>query len=160
MSLLHPGLRLPLLLTTPLLLLPLAPLLHRRRPILCDSPDPLAKITSDLTSRYRGSNARTPDTRRSSAGGKARVVRQMSLGSVLGVLGGLGVSVFSKPLAVLIGLGIVVVQFIEARGIQVIPYSYFQRRFHSIDVQSLMLDNMAFKFSLGITFALATFAEF
>jgi uncharacterized membrane protein (Fun14 family) len=39
-----------------------------------------------------------------------KVVRQISMGSILGVLGGLGISIFSKPLALLIGLGIVLVQ--------------------------------------------------
>lgn len=39
-----------------------------------------------------------------------KVVRQISMGSILGVLGGLGISVFSKPLALLIGLGVVLVQ--------------------------------------------------
>jgi hypothetical protein len=32
------------------------------------------------------------------------------MGSILGVIGGLGISVFSKPLAVLIGLGIFALQ--------------------------------------------------
>jgi hypothetical protein len=39
-----------------------------------------------------------------------RAIRQVSMGSILGVFCGLGVSVFSKPLAILIGLGIFVLQ--------------------------------------------------
>lgn len=82
------------------------------------------------------------------------------MGSILGVLGGLGISVFSKPLAILIGLGIFVLQFVESRGIHIIPYSYLQRRFQSANVKSIVRDNVAFKLSFGLTFALAAFAEF
>jgi uncharacterized membrane protein (Fun14 family) len=39
-----------------------------------------------------------------------RAIRQVSMGSILGVICGLGISVFSKPLAILIGLGIFVLQ--------------------------------------------------
>jgi uncharacterized membrane protein (Fun14 family) len=39
-----------------------------------------------------------------------QAVRQISMGSILGVIGGLGISVFSKPLAILIGLGIFALQ--------------------------------------------------
>jgi hypothetical protein len=51
-------------------------------------------------------------------------------------------------------------QFIESRGIHIIPYSYLQRRFKSTNVRSLVQDNIAFKLSFGATFALAAFAEF
>jgi hypothetical protein len=51
-------------------------------------------------------------------------------------------------------------QFVESRGIHVIPYSFLQRRFKSTNVKSLVRDNVAFKLSFGLTFALAAFAEF
>jgi hypothetical protein len=79
-----------------------------RRPLLCDGPDPLTKITSDLKNRY-ASEAQTPIIKQSGAA-NPRAVRQISMGSIFGVLAGLGVSVFSKPLAILIGLGIVCLQ--------------------------------------------------
>ncbi|KAF2474328.1 uncharacterized protein BDR25DRAFT_301723 [Lindgomyces ingoldianus] len=156
MAFILPGLRRGLLLSTPLILS--TPLLLRQNNsiLLCDSPDPLTKITSDLKSRYM-SNARPTAA---STGRPNPNVRQISLGSILGVLGGLGVSVFSRPLAVLIGLGVVFVQFLESRGIHIIPYSYIQRRFDNTNVRSLVQDNVAFKLSFGITFALAAFAEF
>ncbi|KAL1608641.1 hypothetical protein SLS59_001831 [Nothophoma quercina] len=50
--------------------------------------------------------------------------------------------------------------FVESRGIHVVPYSYLQRRFKSTNVRSLVQDNVAFKLSFGLTFALAAFAEF
>ncbi|KAF2024880.1 hypothetical protein EK21DRAFT_77726 [Setomelanomma holmii] len=158
MSFLMPGLRRGLILTTPLLLsTPL--LLHQyRHPIRCDGPDPLSKITSDLTKNY-SSEASVPIITESGAA-NPRAIRQVSMGSILGVLCGLGISVFSKPLAILIGLGIFVLQFIESRGIHVIPYSFLQRRFKQTNVRSLVRDNVAFKLSFGLTFALAAFAEF
>lgn len=51
-------------------------------------------------------------------------------------------------------------QFVESRGIHIIPYSYLQRRFKATNVRSLVRDNVAFKLSFGLTFALAAFAEF
>lgn len=155
-----PGLRRGFMLSTPLILS--TPLLayqfrHAQR-IRCDSLDPFSKIKSDLSSGYT-SEAQTPIITQSGAV-NPRAIRQISMGSILGVLGGLGISVFSKPLAILIGLGIFVVQFVESRGIHIIPYSYFQRRFRSANVKSIVRDNVAFKLSFGLTFALAAFAEF
>ncbi|KAF1947053.1 hypothetical protein EJ02DRAFT_450030 [Clathrospora elynae] len=160
MSFLLPGIRRGLMLSTPLILsTPL--LVHQFRNsqrIRCDGPNPLTKITNDLTGNYT-SEAQTPVVTQSGAV-NPRAIRQVSMGSILGVIGGLGISVFSKPLAVLIGLGIFVLQFVESRGIHVIPYSFMQRRFHSMNVRSLVRDNVAFKLSFGLTFALAAFAEF
>jgi hypothetical protein len=112
MSFLAPGLtfRRTLLLSTPLILS--APLVTQqfgfRQRVRCDGPDPLQKITSDLTRNY-ASEAQTPVILESGAP-NPRAIRQISMGSILGVLGGMGVSLFSKPLALLIGLGIFVVQ--------------------------------------------------
>jgi hypothetical protein len=109
MSFLLPGLRRGLMLSSPLVLS--APLLayqyRHTRPILCDSPDPLAKL-GDLRNQY-SHDAQTPIITQSGAA-NPRAVRQISMGSILGVMGGLGVSVFSKPLAILIGLGVLLVQ--------------------------------------------------
>lgn len=108
MAFLLPGLRRGLVLSAPLIIS--APLLVQtmRRPVFCDSPDPLSKITSDLKNRY-ASEAQTPVIKTSGAP-NPRALRQVSMGSIFGVLAGLGVSVFSKPLAILIGLGVICVQ--------------------------------------------------
>jgi hypothetical protein len=111
MSFLLPGLRRTLLLTTPLILSTPLLLHHQRtlfRPLRCDGPDPLTKITRDLSSNYT-SEARTPILTESGTA-NPRAIRQVSMGSILGVFCGLGISVFSKPLAVLIGLGIFALQ--------------------------------------------------
>ncbi|KAH9860202.1 hypothetical protein IAQ61_011986, partial [Plenodomus lingam] len=160
MSFLLPGLRRGLMLSTPFILSTplLAHQLRNTHRIRCDAGDPFSRIKSDLTGGYT-SEAQTPIITQSGAV-NPRAIRQVSMGSILGVLGGLGISVFSKPLAILIGLGIFVLQFVESRGIHIIPYSYLQRRFQSANVKSIVRDNVAFKLSFGLTFALAAFAEF
>ena len=109
MSFLLPGLRRGALLATPLILsTPL--LVHNFRhaqSIRCDSADPLAKL-GDLRNTY-AHEAQTPIITQSGAP-NPKAVRQISMGSILGVIGGLGISVFSKPLAILLGLGIVALQ--------------------------------------------------
>jgi hypothetical protein len=115
MSFLLPGLRRGALLATPLILsMPL--LVHNFRhaqAIRCDSADPLTKL-GDLRNTY-ARDAQTPVITQSGAP-NPRAVRQVSMGSILGVIGGLGISVFSKPLAILLGLGIVVLQVSYATG--------------------------------------------
>ncbi|KAG9746731.1 hypothetical protein KCU73_g7540, partial [Aureobasidium melanogenum] len=72
----------------------------------------------------------------------------------------MAVSLFSKPLTLLIGLLIVGVQFAESQlGISLIPYNRMQRYFTSIDLRSAMQDNVAFKLAFGATFALTGFAQ-
>lgn len=101
----------------------------------------------------------------------------------------MAVSLFSKPLTLLIGLLIVGVQvhlhspsalcrflslltlplqllivtskqFAESQlGISLIPYGRMQRYFTSIDLRSAMQDNVAFKLAFGATFALTGFAQ-
>ncbi|KAF2263832.1 hypothetical protein CC78DRAFT_580948 [Lojkania enalia] len=160
MAFLVPGLRRGLLLSVPLTLS--TPVLvhhvYNKQPVRCDAPDPLIKITSDLKSNYAWSAQKPVITTYGVPNSCA--VRQISLGSILGVLCGLGVSVFSKPLALLIGLGIACVQFLESRGIHVVPYSYLQRLFKRTNVRTSIQDNVSFKLSFGLTFALASFAKF
>jgi hypothetical protein len=115
MSFLLPGLRRGLILSTPVILAtPLLMQYRYRQPIRCDGPDPLTKITNDLTRNYT-SEAKTPVILESGAG-NPKAIRQVSMGSILGVFCGLGISVFSKPLAILIGLGIFVLQVSHIRN--------------------------------------------
>jgi hypothetical protein len=109
MSFLLPGLRRGLMLSTPLILsTPLLAYQYRHaQAIRCDSADPLAKL-GDMRNSY-AHEAQTPIIKQSGAP-NPKAVRQISMGSIFGVLGGLGVSVFSKPLAILIGLGVVLLQ--------------------------------------------------
>ena len=111
MAYLLPGLRRSLILSTPILLsTPL--LIHKFRtqqPFLCAGPDPLTKITNDLTKNFSSSDDKTPVFTESGQA-NPRAIRQVSMGSIMGVLCGVGISLFSKPLAILIGLGIFLLQ--------------------------------------------------
>lgn len=81
-------------------------------------------------------------------------------GTDIGLLAGIGVSLFSKPLAFLLGLLIVGVQTAESYGIHLIPYKRMQRYVTGIDMRSAVQDNVAFKVSFGMMFALSGFANF
>ncbi|KAI4715675.1 hypothetical protein E4T48_08162 [Aureobasidium sp. EXF-10727] len=117
---------------------------------LCDSSAAFNSYTT---------NAKVPVVNRR-GGLNPNAVRQISSGSIAGVLGGMAVSLFSKPLTLLIGLLIVGVQFAESQlGISLIPYGRMQRYFTSIDLRSAMQDNVAFKLAFGATFALTGFAQ-
>lgn len=77
-----------------------------------------------------------------------------------GLVAGLGISVFSKSLALLIGLLVVGVQTAESYGIHLIPYQRLQGYVKGVDLRSAVQDNVAFKISFGTMFALSAFAEF
>ena len=78
----------------------------------------------------------------------------------IGLVAGLGVSVFSKPLALLIGVLVVGLQTAENYGIHLIPYRSMQKYVKGMDLRSAVQDNVAFKISFGTMFALSAFAEF
>ena len=79
---------------------------------------------------------------------------------VSGLLAGIGLSIFSKPLTLLIGLAVVGLQTAESYGIRLIPYKQLQSYVGGIDLRSAVQDNAAFKLSFGMMFALSAFAEF
>jgi len=87
-------------------------------------------------------------------------VKQISTGSIIGLCVGLAVSTFSRSLAVLLGLLVVGLQWASSYGINVIPYQKLQKSVTSIDLRSVVQDNVAFKLSFGTTFALAAFMHF
>ncbi|KAF2404141.1 hypothetical protein EJ06DRAFT_526245 [Trichodelitschia bisporula] len=90
----------------------------------------------------------------------AQTLRQVSTGSILGLAGGLVVGVFSKPLAIVIGLLVFGVQFLESRGIHLVPWQRLQGYAKGINLRGVVQDNAAMKLSFGVTFALAAFARF
>ncbi|KAK8199611.1 hypothetical protein HDK77DRAFT_440593 [Phyllosticta capitalensis] len=125
------------------------------RPERCDSPPSIPGFGDDNAA---AAPARTPVWKDGRVNPK--VWKQVSSGSILGLLSGVAVGIFSKPLALLIGLLVFGVQFIESRGIHIVPYQRIQRYAKSVDVRSALHDNVAFKLSFGAAFALAGFAEF
>ena len=51
-------------------------------------------------------------------------------------------------------------QYLANRGINVVPTTKLQEYVKGIDLRSAIEDNAAFKLSFGMTFALASLAEF
>ncbi|KAA8641856.1 uncharacterized protein ATNIH1004_010795 [Aspergillus tanneri] len=89
-------------------------------------------------------------------------MRQVSLGSVLGLVAGVGLRVFSKALVVLLGMSIVVVEekWAAAKGFNVLPLEKLQRYVKGVDLQGMVSRQIPFKLSFGATMALAAFAQF
>ncbi len=77
-----------------------------------------------------------------------------------GLVAGLGVSIFSKSLVLVIGLLIAGVQTAESYGIHLVPYNRLQGYVKGVDLRSAVQDNVAFKISFGLMFALSAFAGF
>ncbi|GAB7347734.1 hypothetical protein MBLNU459_g5286t1 [Dothideomycetes sp. NU459] len=135
----------------------LLPTLHSHRSRLLLDSSPSGVSAKDWSFSQYSRDAKAPVVKKNGAL-NPKAVRQISTGSILGVVGGLAVSVFSKPLALLIGLLIIGVQVAESRGIHLVPYGRLQKYFTSVDLRSLLQDNVAFKLSFGATFALTGFA--
>lgn len=91
------------ILCTSLLAFPLAVSPSWRNPALADSFS-----TSSPVDDYK-KNAQTPIIKNDGSW-NTKALRQISAGSIFGLIGGVVVSIFSKPLAVLIGLGVFGVQ--------------------------------------------------
>ncbi|OBT87114.1 hypothetical protein VE02_02267 [Pseudogymnoascus sp. 03VT05] len=87
-------------------------------------------------------------------------VKQISSGSVFGLCAGLAVSTFSRPLALLLGLLVVGIQWAASYGIHVLPYGKLRRYVTNVDLKSALKSNVAFKLSFGMTFAMAAFMHF
>ncbi|KAK0512644.1 hypothetical protein JMJ35_004661 [Cladonia borealis] len=155
--LLLPRLRLPILslglgLSSLFLLTP-----RFRHPLLCDSGStPLTTASESFRTYTRDAKVPVWKDGRVNPG----AVRQISSGSVLGLIGGVAVSTFSKTLALLFGMLVFGVQFLASRGYNIVPTSRMQKYVKGIDLRSAIEDNVAFKLSFGATFALASLAEF
>ncbi|TKA78588.1 hypothetical protein B0A55_03870 [Friedmanniomyces simplex] len=132
---------------------------HSRRLLRLDSVASPAASPKDWSFSQYQHDARTPVTKGDGTL-NPNAIRQLSLGSILGLVGGLGISLFSKPLALLIGLLVVGVQTAEYYGIHLVPYGRLQSYVKGVDLRSAVQDNVAFKLSFGTLFALSAFAEF
>ncbi|QIW98410.1 hypothetical protein AMS68_003928 [Peltaster fructicola] len=127
-----------------------------RRSLLLDASSPLSQLSSAFHT-YEAKND-APLLKNGRLNGKA--VRQISTGSVLGVLAGLGVSTFSKPLAILLGLFIAGVQTAASYGYHIVPYNSIQRYVKGIDIKGALQENVPLKISFGLLFALTGFGAF
>lgn len=105
-------------------------------------------------------------------------IKQISLGGMLGLGAGVVLSMLSRVLVLALGVGIVVwqvsasflmhltvadydiSQYAARRGYNIVPAERIQRYVKGIDVRSAIHDNVAFKVSFGLVFALTAFGEF
>jgi len=146
------------------------PFLSRTRPFLVAfglslpflQPRPLTRLDTSpnfSTGYSHSQDAKTPLTKDGKALNPA-AVKQISLGSILGLGAGLLLSAFSRSLTLVIGLGIVVWQYAARKGYNFIPVDRIQRYVQGVDLRSAINDNVAFKISFGLMFALSAFGEF
>ncbi|KAK3939956.1 hypothetical protein QBC46DRAFT_386719 [Diplogelasinospora grovesii] len=88
------------------------------------------------------------------------VIKQLSGGSLSGFAIGVLVSVFSKTLVLLLGLGIVAIQVASRYGINLVDTLKLRKRFSSSKILSALDRHAAFKLAFGLTFALSAFTSF
>jgi len=86
-------------------------------------------------------------------------MRQISLGSILGLLVGLGLRIFSRSVVFVIGVGVVLVEWAASKGYNILPVNRLQKYVKSVDLQRFMAEKMPFKTSFGATMAMAAFAQ-
>ncbi|KAM5442248.1 hypothetical protein MferCBS31731_002622 [Microsporum ferrugineum] len=128
-------------------------------PIRCDyTSGPLHPSLPEFTHQHGDPSMQ----QKGSFGGliTAETARQVSLGSALGVLAGLGLRIFSRTLAFSFGLAIIIIEWAASKGYDILPTSWLQRHITSVDFRKLTHENVPFKASFGTTLAMAAFAEF
>ncbi|EGD91548.1 hypothetical protein H112_00645 [Trichophyton rubrum D6] len=127
-------------------------------PIRCDyASGPLHPSVSEFTLKHGGPSSQ----QKTLFGGliTAETARQISLGSALGVLTGLGLRIFLRTLAFSIGLAIIIIEWAASKGYDILPTSWLQRHIKSVDFRKMTHENVPFKASFGTTLAMAAFGE-
>ncbi|KAJ9503436.1 hypothetical protein LTR99_002196 [Exophiala xenobiotica] len=136
------------------------PFLHPRTTARLDTSPSSPQAAEFSTTPYTHSrDARTPLTKDGRSLNPA-AVKQISLGAILGLGAGVLLSAFSRMLTLIIGLGIVIWQYAARKGYNFIPVDRMQRHMKNINLRSAINDNVAFKISFGLMFALTAFGEF
>ncbi|OJJ58233.1 hypothetical protein ASPSYDRAFT_152516 [Aspergillus sydowii CBS 593.65] len=87
-------------------------------------------------------------------------MRQVSMGSVLGLVVGVGLRAFSRVLVVLFGMGIVAIEWAASKGYNILPVHRLQKYVKSVNLEKMVSRHVPFKLSFGATMALAAFAQF
>ncbi|KAI9040647.1 uncharacterized protein KD926_007863 [Aspergillus affinis] len=137
----------------------------RSTPIQCQYTAPYPQTTASTESGW-AIDDQDPLLRKQGTTGPASgiftasTMRQVSLGSVLGLVAGVGLRAFSKALVVLLGMGLVVVEWAAAKGYNILPLQKMQKYVKGVDLQKAVSRQIPFKLSFGATMALAAFAQF
>ncbi|KAK3504931.1 hypothetical protein B0T13DRAFT_20685 [Neurospora crassa] len=87
-------------------------------------------------------------------------IKQLSSGSLSGFATGLLISVFSKTLVLLTGVGMVIVQVASRYGIDLVGMLHLRDKVNSSKILKALQHKMAFKLAFAITFALSAFMSF
>ncbi|KAJ5280196.1 hypothetical protein N7478_005568 [Penicillium angulare] len=87
-------------------------------------------------------------------------MRQISLGSVLGLVAGVGLRAFSRVLVVVLGMGVVLIEWAASKGYNILPLERVQKYVKGVDVRRAVSQHRPFKVSFGTMMALAAFAQF
>ncbi|KAJ5199069.1 hypothetical protein N7491_000368 [Penicillium cf. griseofulvum] len=90
----------------------------------------------------------------------AETMRQVSLGSVLGLVAGVGLRAFSKALVVILGMGVVLVEYAASKGYNILPINRIQKYVKRVDLRRAMSEKRPFKMSFGVMMVMAAFANF
>ncbi|KAJ5360395.1 hypothetical protein N7517_009586 [Penicillium concentricum] len=90
----------------------------------------------------------------------AETMRQVSLGSVLGLVAGVGLRAFSKALVVILGMGVVLIEYAASKGYNILPINRIQKYVKHVDLRRAMSEKRPFKMSFGAVMAMAAFANF
>ncbi|CAG8113908.1 unnamed protein product [Penicillium salamii] len=137
---------------------PLSP--FRAAPMLCDYASPLPQQSTfkkepewAVEGKPVGKSSRTGLL-------NAESMRQVSLGSVLGLVAGVGLRAFSKALVVLLGMGVVFVEYAASKGYNILPLHRMQKYVKNVDLHRAMSEHRPFKISFGAMMAMAAFANF
>ncbi|KAL4784631.1 hypothetical protein BJX76DRAFT_214784 [Aspergillus varians] len=144
-------------------LLPSSP--FRALPIRCDHITPSRRPDSTDSGWAIGSQdpllkKQGTTTRRGGGILTASNMRQASMGSVLGLVVGVGLRAFSRVLVVLFGMGIVAIEWAASKGYNILPVHRLQKYVKSVNLEKAVSSHVPFKISFGATMALAAFAQF
>ncbi|AEO58129.1 hypothetical protein MYCTH_2305259 [Thermothelomyces thermophilus ATCC 42464] len=125
---------------------------HHQRPMQFDSL--AVPVPSQTRSLASGRSPRRKDLL------DAETVKQLSSGSLSGFFAGLLVSVFSKTLVLLAGIGMVLIQVAARNGIDLVATLKLKERASTSRILAMLNQHTAFKLSFAVAFALSAFMSF
>ncbi|KAF7716741.1 Uncharacterized protein PECH_008668, partial [Penicillium ucsense] len=135
----------------------------RAAPLRCDWPSSGSRPTApeiNFTGRSSSSTEAGIATQAKNALLTPENMRQISLGSVLGLVAGVGLRAFSKVLVVVLGMGVVLVEWAASKGYNIVPLERVTGFIKNTNVRRMVNENRPFKISFGAMMAMAAFAQF
>ncbi|EEH36907.1 hypothetical protein PAAG_07325 [Paracoccidioides lutzii Pb01] len=140
--------------------LALSSALFQRQPIHCDAPAPFSAAGHSQSSSSSSTWFQTANPVRSRGGISEKTAGQISLGSVLGLLAGIGLRIFSRALVFALGITILGIQWAASKGYNIVPTDWLKKHVKSVNVQRLLTEKAPFKVSFGVMMLLSAFAQF